>query len=48
LVWAFEFQLALPADDIVRKSGGIGHPVVALNPAAGRQLPLLIRPANMD
>ncbi|KAH9973187.1 cytochrome P450 [Lactifluus volemus] len=48
LVRAFEFELALPADDIVRKPGGIGHPMVASNPAAGRQLPLLIKPANMD
>ncbi|KAH9965560.1 cytochrome P450 [Lactifluus volemus] len=48
LVRAFEFELALPADDIVCKSGAVSHPVVASNPAVGRQLPLLIRPANMD
>ena len=48
LVRGFEFELALPADDIVRVTTGVGHPVIASNPAAGPQLPLLIRPANMD
>ncbi|KAH9973118.1 cytochrome P450 [Lactifluus volemus] len=48
LVRAFEFELALPANDIVRRPEGVGHPMVASNPAAGRQLPLLIRPVNMD
>jgi len=48
LVRGFEFELALPADDIVRMTTGVGHPVIASNPAAGPQLPLLIRPANMD
>jgi hypothetical protein len=48
LVRAFEFELALPADEIVRKSGIVDRPVVASNPAAGPQLPLLVRPANVD
>ena len=48
LVRGFEFELALPADDIVRMTTGVGHPVIASNPAAGPQLPLLIRPANMN
>lgn len=48
LVRAFEFELALPAEDIVRKTSIVGRPVVASNPAAGPQLPLLIRPANLD
>ncbi|KAH9005441.1 cytochrome P450 [Lactarius hatsudake] len=48
LVRAFEFELALPAEDIVRRTSVVGRPVVASNPAAGPQLPLLIRPANLD
>jgi len=48
LVRGFEFELAMPADDIVRVTTGVGHPVIASNPAAGPQLPLLIRPVNMD
>ena len=48
LVRAFEFELALPAEDIVRKTSIVGRPVVASNPGAGPQLPLLIRPANLD
>ncbi|KAH9016227.1 cytochrome P450 [Lactarius pseudohatsudake] len=48
LVRGFEFELALPAEDIVRRTSIVGRPVVASNPAAGPQLPLLIRPANSD
>ncbi|KAH8985283.1 cytochrome P450 [Lactarius akahatsu] len=48
LVRAFEFELALPAEDIVRRTSIVGRPVVASNLAAGPQLPLLIRPANLD
>ena len=48
LVRAFEFELALQAEDIVRKTGIVGRPVIASNPEAGPQLPLLIRLANTD
>ena len=48
LVRGFEFELALPAEDIVRMTTIVGRPTIASNPAAGSQLPLLIRPANMD
>jgi hypothetical protein len=48
LVRAFEFELAIPPDDIVRRTAIVGRPVVASNPSAGPQLPLLIRPANLD
>jgi hypothetical protein len=48
LVRGFEFELALPAEDIVRMSSVVGRPVIASNPAAGPQLPLLIRLANVD
>ncbi|KAI0260279.1 cytochrome P450 [Gloeopeniophorella convolvens] len=48
LVRAFEFSLALPPDDIVRKTMIVGRPVVSSNPAAGPQLPILVRPVNVD
>ena len=48
LVRAFEFELAMSAEDIVRKTGIVGRPVIASNPTAGPQLPLLIRLANTD
>jgi hypothetical protein len=48
LLRGFEFELALPAEDIVRMPTIVGHPGIASNPAAGPQLPLLIRVANMD
>ena len=48
LVRGFEFELALPAEDVVRKTGIVGRPVIASNPNAGPQLPLLIRLANTD
>jgi len=48
LVRGFEFELALPAEDIVRTTAVVGRPTILSNPAAGSQLPLLIRPANMD
>ena len=48
LVRTFEFELALEPDDIIRKSQIVGRPVIASNPSAGSQLPLLIRLANTD
>ena len=48
LVRTFEFELALEPDDIIRKTGIVGRPLIASNPSAGPQLPLLIRLANTD
>jgi hypothetical protein len=48
LVRTFEFELALEPEDIVRKTGIVGRPIIASNPSAGPQLPLLIRLANTD
>ena len=48
LVRGFEFELALSAEDVVRMTTIVGRPGIASNPAAGPQLPLLIRQANMD
>ncbi|KAH9016232.1 cytochrome P450 [Lactarius pseudohatsudake] len=46
LVRGFEFEPALPAGGIVRKTSIVDRLVVASNPAAGPQLPLLIRPVR--
>jgi cytochrome P450 len=48
LLRTFEFELALEPDDITRKTGIVGRPLIASNPSAGPQLPLLIRLANTD
>ncbi|KAF8061719.1 cytochrome P450 [Lyophyllum atratum] len=44
LVRAFEFELAVPANDIIKKSNIVARPVVASDPDAGNQMPMLIRP----
>jgi hypothetical protein len=48
LVRTFEFELALEPEDIIRKSAIVGRPLIASNPSAGPQLPLLIRLASTD
>ena len=35
LVHAFKFELAPPAEDIVRMTSVVGRPVIASNPSAG-------------
>ncbi|KAG6809703.1 hypothetical protein H0H92_015069 [Tricholoma furcatifolium] len=44
LVRAFEFELAVPAKDIVKKSSVVQRPVLVTDPEGGNQMPLLIRP----
>nr|BED42950.1 cytochrome P450 monooxygenase [Trametes versicolor] len=44
LVRAFEFELAVPVDDIVVKTTHTGHPSLRSEPEKGYQLPLIIRP----
>ncbi|KAG6854183.1 hypothetical protein C0991_009835 [Blastosporella zonata] len=44
LVRAFEFELAVPAKDIIKKSAVVQRPVLATDPNGGNQMPLLIRP----
>jgi hypothetical protein len=46
LLRTFEFELAIEPADIIRKTGIVGRPLIASNPSAGPQLPLLIRLAN--
>lgn len=44
LVRAFEFELAVPVKDIVKKSSVVQRPVLVTDPEGGNQMPLLIRP----
>ncbi len=44
LVRAFEFKLAVPPDDIGKKSSIVQRPVLKSDPKAGSQMPLLITP----
>jgi len=50
LVRAFEFDLAVPSKDILKKSGaivqGLQRPVLATDPNGARQMPMLIKPYN--
>jgi hypothetical protein len=44
LIRAFEFELAVPAEDIHTKQSIVQRPVVASEIELGSQMPLLIRP----
>jgi len=44
LVRAFEFELAVPAKDIIKKSTIVQRPVLVTDPEGGNQLPLLVKP----
>ncbi|KAG6879902.1 hypothetical protein C0992_009893 [Termitomyces sp. T32_za158] len=44
LIRAFEFDLAVPAKDIIKKSSVVQRPVLATDPEGNNQMPLLIRP----
>jgi len=44
LVRAFEFDLAVPAKDIIKKSTIVQRPLLVNNPEVGNQMPLLIKP----
>jgi hypothetical protein len=46
LVRAFEFELAVPAEDLGKKTAIVQRPVLLSNPAAGNQMPLLLKPVN--
>ncbi|EIM89578.1 cytochrome P450 [Stereum hirsutum FP-91666 SS1] len=43
MIRSFEFELAISPEDIGRKTSVVGRPFIASNPAAGTQLPVLIR-----
>jgi len=44
LVRAFEFELAVPATDIMKKTMIVQRPLLRSDPNSGNQMPLLIRP----
>lgn len=44
LVRAFEFELAVPATDIIKKSSLVQRPIVVSDPEGGNQMPLLVKP----
>ena len=44
LIRAFEFELAVPADEIIKKSFIVERPVVKSDPKAGNQMPLILKP----
>jgi hypothetical protein len=44
LVRAFEFELAVPASDIEKKSGVVPRPILRSEREAGNQMPLIIKP----
>lgn len=44
LVRAFEFDLAVPAEDIGKKTSIVQRPMVLSDPGGGNQMPLLIKP----
>jgi len=46
LVRAFEFELAVPSEHIVKKSTIVQRPVLVTDPDGGNQMPLLVKPYN--
>ena len=44
IVRSFEFELPIAPMDVMRKTMIVGRPSLTTDPAAGNQLPLLIRP----
>jgi hypothetical protein len=44
LIRAFEFELAVPAKDIVKRQSIVQRPMVLSDPDGGNQMPLLIKP----
>ena len=43
LVRAFEFELAVPADDIIKRSLIVQRPLVRYEQEKGSQMPLLVK-----
>ena len=43
LVRAFEFELAVPAEDIQKKTSIVQRPVLRKAPEEGSQMPLLVK-----
>jgi hypothetical protein len=46
LIRAFEFELAVPPEDITKKSTIVQRPFVISEPQGGNQLPLILKPVH--
>ena len=46
IIRAFEFELAVPADDIQRRSTVVQRPLLRSAPEQGTQMPLLVKRYN--
>lgn len=46
LVRAFEFELAVPPEEIGKKASIVQRPILRSDPKSGNQMPLLIRPVT--
>ncbi|TFK65716.1 cytochrome P450 [Pluteus cervinus] len=46
LVRSFEFELAIPAEDVAKRSRVVQRPLLKSDPEGGNQLPMLIRPVS--
>ena len=46
IVRTFEFELPIAPMDVMRKTMVVGRPSLTTDPAAGNQLPLLIKPVS--
>ena len=46
LIRAFEFELAVPPEDIGKKSSIVQRPLVISDPEGGNQMPLLLKPVQ--
>lgn len=44
LVRAFEFELAVPAEDLIKKTGIVQRPLVRTEMEKGTQMPLIVKP----
>lgn len=43
LIRTFDFELAVPKEDIVKKRGLVLRPLVVSEPEAGNQMPLIVK-----
>ncbi|KAF8898203.1 cytochrome P450 [Gymnopilus junonius] len=46
LIRAFEFELAVPADEIVKKTTIVQRPIIKSDPEGGNRMPLILKPVN--
>ena len=44
LVRSFEYELAVPVDDIIKRSGIVQRPLLKSQMEKGNQMPLIVKP----